>query len=65
MRMNMDTDLKQAIDTNYTDSWDNFTVVQAIAAVGTLSNKLVIQLYTEKNFMDYVKVRVSKNLSKS
>ena len=36
VRMNMDTNLKQAIATNYTDSWDNFTVEQAMAAVGTI-----------------------------
>ena len=27
MHMNMGTDLKQALGTNYTNSWDNFTVL--------------------------------------
>ena len=47
MRMNMDTDLKQAIDT-----WINGTISQPSKPsqlLVLLSNKSVIQLHTEKN----------------
>ena len=36
MRMSMDTALKQAVDANYGNEWDNLTVVNALKAVGTL-----------------------------
>ena len=36
MRMSMDTALKQAVDANYGNAWDNLTVVNALKAVGTL-----------------------------
>ena len=40
MRLNMDSDLKRAVDTNYRDTWDNFTVEEAIKAVGTIVNEV-------------------------
>ena len=34
MRLNMDSDLKRAIDINYKDTWNELTVEGAITAVG-------------------------------
>ena len=36
LRMNMDSQLKSAIDVNYRTEWDKFTLKQAIAAIGKL-----------------------------
>ena len=40
MRLNMDVDLKRAIDTNYSDEWDSKTVDDAIEAVGSIVNEI-------------------------
>ena len=50
MHMNMETDLKQAIDTNYTNSWDNFKVEQAIAAVDTIIKQVINPVVYRKEF---------------
>ena len=36
IRMNMDADLKRAIDINYKDDWDSYTVEDAIKGIGAL-----------------------------
>lgn len=36
VRLNMDTELKRAIDVNIKDAWDAYTVEEAIDAIGTL-----------------------------
>ena len=36
IRMNMDSTLKRAIDVNYKDAWDTYTVEEAITAVSSL-----------------------------
>ena len=40
LRLNMDNDLKRAIDTNYQESWDSFTTEEALEAVGEIVNQL-------------------------
>ena len=42
IRMNMDDDLKRAIDTNFNNIWDNFTIGEALdAIVKHVSNPVV------------------------
>ena len=36
IRMNMDSDLKRAVDVNFKDEWDGYTVEVAIKKIGTL-----------------------------
>ena len=67
MRMNMDTDLNQAIDKTIRIHRTISQLSNPSQLLVLLSNQLVIQLYTEKNSMDYVKMKLrgSKNLSQS
>ena len=50
MRLNMDNDLKRAVDTNYKDEWDRFTVEQAIKAVGMIVNEISNPAVYRKEF---------------
>ena len=40
LRLNMENDLKRAIDTNFKDSWDAFSTEEALDAIGQIVNEL-------------------------
>ena len=50
MRLHMDVDLKRAIDTNYCDVWDSYTVEDAIKAVGSIVNEISNPAVYRKEF---------------
>ena len=50
MRMNMDEALKQAVDANYSDTWDTFTVTQALKAIETLVKRTTNPVVFRKQF---------------
>ena len=50
LRMNMDSQLKSAIDVNYRTEWDKFTLKQAIAAIGKLINQISNPVVYRKDF---------------
>ena len=50
MRLHMDNDLKRAIDTNYSTSWDSFTLDEAIKTVGKIVNHISNPVVYRKEF---------------
>ena len=50
MRMNMDEALKQAVDANYSDTWETFTVTQALKAIETLVKRTTNPVVFRKQF---------------
>ena len=50
MRLNMDSDLKRAIDINYKDTWNELTVEGAITAVGNIVNVISNPAVHRKEF---------------
>ena len=50
MRLNMDEPLKQAIDANYSSTWDGFTVKEALEAVGTILKRTTNPVVFRKQF---------------
>ena len=50
MRLNMDSDLKRAIDINYKNTWNELTVDSAITAVGNIVNVLSNPAVHRKEF---------------
>ena len=48
MRLNMDSDLKCAIDTNFHDQWSAFNVSDAVKAVGSIINPVVYRKEFDK-----------------
>ena len=50
MRLNMDLDLKRAIDINYKDTWNELTVDGAITAVGNIVNVISNPVVHRKEF---------------
>ena len=50
MRLNMDNDLKRAIDTNYSAEWDSFTTEQALIAIGKMVNEISNPAVHRKEF---------------
>ena len=50
MRLNMDNDLKRAIDTNYSTSWDSFALDEAIKTVGKIVNHISNPVVYRKEF---------------
>ena len=52
IRMNMDDDLKRAIDTNFDNIWDNFTVGEALDAIQTIVKHVSNPLVHRKDFDD-------------
>ena len=52
IRMNMDDDLKRAIDTNFNNIWDNFTVGEALDAIQTIVKHVSNPVVDRKDFDD-------------
>ena len=52
IRMNMDDDLKRAIDTNFNNIWDNFTVGEALDAIQTIVKHASNPVVHRKDFDD-------------
>ena len=50
MRLNMDSDLKRAIDINYKDTWNELTAEGAITAVGNIVNMISNPVVHRKKF---------------
>ena len=50
MRLNMDSESKHALDTNFNGSWDNFTVTQALDAIGTIIYRISNSVVYRKDF---------------
>ena len=50
MRLNMDSDLKRAVDTNFRDRWDTLTVMEAIDAIGEIVNQISNPAVYRKEF---------------
>ena len=50
MRLNMDEPLKQAVDANYADVWDNYTVKEALDAIGTILQRTTNPVVYRKQF---------------
>ena len=56
MRLNMDSDLKQAIDTNY-PNWRTSTVEEAIKSVGEVVNQISNKAVYRKQFHAMIQIR--------
>ena len=51
LRLNMDTDLKRAVDTNYPE-WNTYTVEEAVATIGDIVNQISNIAVYRKEFND-------------
>ena len=60
MRLNMDEPLKQAIDANYSSTWDGFTVKEALEAVGTILKRTTNPVVFRKQFDGMVQSKLSQ-----
>ena len=54
MRINMDAPLKQAIDANYSETWDNLTVKEALEKIETLLKRMTNPIVHRKEFDEMV-----------
>ena len=54
IRMNMDSDLKRAVDVNFKDDWDTYTVEVAIDKIGTLLKSKNTPVVYRKEFYGMV-----------
>ena len=50
MRLNMDSQLKRAVDTNFAEDWDEFNVNQAVEAIGKIMNRVSNPIVYRKEF---------------
>ena len=50
MRLNMDAELKRAVDTNYGELWDRYTVEEALTSIGDIVNETSNPAVYQKEF---------------